>query len=219
MQPSNTDEHDEYNGAPPKWPVIWGAISIVFGVLGFLLSIFGVIQMVFIENTMNSSAEDMRTAIPGTDPEMTKIREDAVESQMAMMESMKEDAPLSIGISIASAVIAIVLIVGGVLLCKRRRVAVRVLQVWATLRVLVGGLGIFVQYEMTSKMMQSTTEAFESAGAGSSGGMQMGSMMNIIAMVSTVFGFLWMLWLPLFFFIWFNKENVKENIKTGAGWR
>ena len=68
-------------------------------------------------------------------------------------------------------------------------------------------------------MMQSTTEAFESAGAGSSGGMQMGSMMNIIAMVSTVFGFLWMLWLPLFFFIWFNKENVKENIKTGAGWR
>ena len=48
--------------------------------------------------------------------------------------------------------------------------------------------------------------------------MSFGGIFTGFAMVASVIGLLWGIWLPIYFFILFNRAAIKEDMAQGPGW-
>ncbi len=211
----------EYADRPNKWPVIWGVVAIVFGVFGALSQSVKVIQTSFMMAMPMSEIYANSTPKTG-DPKQDKMMEEMMQGQAEMMKSIQDASPMLITVSSILALIAILLFVGGILLCMRKRIASPFLQTWAVLKIIVGGVGIWIGYKMTGSMMggygQMMNSITSSAGPGASGVTDFGRVMGIFANVMFFLSFAWLLALPVFFLVWFNREIVKEDMKNGIGW-
>lgn len=146
-----------------------------------------------------------------------------MEGMEGMMASMVKMAPLSLAACIGQTIVAILLIVGGIILCNRKRVASPVLRTWAVLKIVIGLLGAWIGYKSSVAVVASIGDIMEAtsgpAGSPSSSGVpDMAGIMNIGVIIGAVSGLIWMLLLPVFFLFWFNRSAVKDDMKHGQGW-
>ena len=105
--------------APSAWPTVIGIIGIVFGSLAAIGGCFGA--------GMTLLLEPLLTSLQGAMPE---------DQQVTGTEGLLQYTPWLVGASLAGSAVAIVLLVGGVMLTRRRSAAVKVLVTWAVLKML-----------------------------------------------------------------------------------
>ena len=164
------------SGAPPTWPTVIGVIGIVFGAGAVLMTLGGLVIALI-----------MRDA-PGMPPSP---------------QFNERWMPWSIASMFVTCGVAILLLVAGIGLAKRRAWGPRLAKVWAVLKMVIvvasTGIGFQVQRE-TMKAMQ------QSAGPSPVPNLEM------IVALSMCAGLLWYWALPVFMLIWFSRSSVKAEI-------
>jgi hypothetical protein len=177
-----------------KWPKVLGIISIIFGAGSILQSIIGPVSMLLVKKQMQAFVDQ------GAD-------QAKVDEYIAKITSHTYMS------SVAVALLGIILLTGGILLLRRRRAASPILQVWAVLKIIVGGLIIFKSAALSRLQME---VMFSSTALG--GGKE-AEMVNTFASYgmwfSLIFGLVWLVILPVFILIWFNREKAKQEMN---GW-
>lgn len=174
---------------PVKWPKILGIIALVLGILGFLQSAASPLSLYFVDTQMELLIQQ------GADT-------DKVADYMGQMKSISTVSAIAMG------VVSLVLLTGGILLLKRNPKAPIFLQVWGVLKILAGGYFSFRSMALTRVQMDLMMEM---NGGGSEAEM-MQKVTDYAVFGGMIFGLLWLAALPVFFFIWFGREPVKQEI-------
>lgn len=187
---------------PPAstWPKTIGTIAIVFGVGGIFQGVISPLSLFLTRQQMQAFVDQ------GAD--QARVDE--------YLTRLTANAYLSLGVYL---VLAVLLLTGGILLLKRRKVASPLLQTWGVLKILAGG---FILFRMTSLtqlqmgiIMESTLATASKGGASGGPDMAMVNQFTTYAVWAGLgFGFLWLAILPVFLIIWFNRHKVSEQMKT-----
>ncbi len=190
-----------------RWPVTFGVIAIVFGVIGLFASLAKIAQYIMYSTGMMTNLISPKGSGSAMDKEMSEVTEN-------IFSAMEKMAPKMIVVESVLAILAVILLVGGILLLMRRRAASLIIQSWAALKIVGGGLGAYMTWQMTSQM-QSGMFAKISAGSppGSPSPMQ---YVDIMYKVLFILQLVWLAALPVVFLIWLNREIIKDDLKTGV---
>ncbi len=181
-----------YAETPPKqssWPTIIGVIAIVLGAGGALIGCFGALSPFFLDAMMS--------AMP---PQA---------GQQAIQDVAKDWMAWTIPIALVSVVLALLLLIGGIGLLKRRPWASKTCVAWAIIRILLvavnSGVGYVIQ-QKTWDIMSQQDPNLSALPAGFTGG---------ILAATVVFNLLWGWALPVFMLIWFSRRKIKDEV---VGW-
>lgn len=176
------------SGERSSWPHVLGICCIVVGVLGILTGL-GTIATTFTTRTMVGMMND---------PEFT-----------AVMNVNSDSAPILITVNLLKALIALVLVVAGIALVRRRASA----PVWA-LRYSVAQIlfALISGIQMALLQRQFMAAALEQDPSMSA---EFSVFTNSIALFSAAVAFIWYLLFPLFLLIWFRRTKIKGEI---ANW-
>ncbi len=190
---------------PSRWPVTFGITSIVFGVIGLLSSLLQIAQYVMYSSGFMSKL--MTAGATGPNKESNEMVEE-------MFGSMAEMAPRMIASQSVLAVLALVLLVGGILLLMRRRVMTWVFQSWAVLKIIAAGFAVYLNWQMMMQMQSGMFAKISASGpAGAASPME---TVNVVYKVFYVLYFIWLAALPVFFLIWLNRDPIKDDLKDGV---
>lgn len=176
-----------------KWPKLLGIIAIIFGAGGLLQSIIGLVSMILVKQQMQAFVEQ------GAD--QAKVHE--------YLSKITYHTYLS---SAVMAVVGLLLLVGGILLLRRRKMASPVLQIWAVLKLIVGGLVTFKSAAL-SRMQMEIIMSNTAIGGGQEAEM-MKTFTNYGVWIGLIFGLLWLAVLPIFVLVWFNREKAKQDMSS-----
>lgn len=178
---------------PANWPVVIGTIAIVFGSGGILIGLWGAAAPLGMRLFEWAMAQSQPSAV--------------VELQVDAMQAW---LPWTVVSSLVAVAIAILLLLGGIRLTKRRCSSMRLLKFWAVMKipvvVIVTIAGIFVEERQFEIMSQT------------SGGIPMplgGGFFDLMIVVGLVFGLAWGWALPVFLLIWLTRGKIKNEV---AGW-
>ncbi|MEM6278253.1 MAG: hypothetical protein AAF733_02165 [Verrucomicrobiota bacterium] len=174
-----------------RWPKIIGIVAITLGVLGILQCASAPISLIFTQSQMEVFLDQ------GTDPEKVT----------AFVNELKS---LTLSSAVASGIVAILLLVGGIFLLKRKKSAPLLLQIWAVLKILVGGYFTFRSSSLTRLQMDIMT------GSAAYGGGREAELVQTFTTYAThaglIFGIIWIAIFPVFLLIWFSRETVRSEI-------
>jgi hypothetical protein len=173
-----------------SWPTVLGIIMIIFGAFGTIGSLFGVFAGKFmallLTQTGNASAEAL---------------------QSPLIQKWMQLTSLFSGLGVA---VAILLLVAGIGLIKRRTWALKASTVWAGTKITLGVANLLVNYVMQQKIAEAVSAGAIDADAAklfARGGA------SLVAMLP---GLLWVLALPVFVLIWLSLPNSKEETARWA---
>ncbi|MHC5113503.1 MAG: hypothetical protein ACYTGP_03635 [Planctomycetota bacterium] len=176
---------------PPAWPIVIGIIGIVFGALG----------------AFGGCLSAGMTAFAGTLADMMPP------GQEATFAALEQYGPVLIGMYLGALVLAVLLLVGGIGLVRRRPWSIPTCIAWAILKMAFVIFAAFVNYLNSRAQLEATQQQFESDP-------NMPSinfpdwLVESASMIAGVFGLLWGWALPVFMLIWFARRNVKEHIRS-----
>lgn len=186
---------------PPKtvWPTSIGIIAIVFGIGGLFQAIMAPFSLLLVKPQMQ--------AIVKQGGEQARVDE--------YLSRLTAHSYLSLAVY---AILGLILLAGGILLMKRRKIASPLLQTWSVLKILAGGFVIFRSVSLSTLQMQiimEPTMASASKIRGGGGEMETINQFTTYAMWAGLgFGFIWLALLPVFFIIWFNRRKVIDQMQT-----
>ena len=179
---------------PPKqstWPMVIGIIAIILGSLAALGGCFGLVSSLFLDQFMSlvpqGEAEEMTSALDGLKPALI------ISGALTM-------------------VLAIVLLIGGIGLLRRRAWGRSTCLTWAGLKMaLVVGNSV-LSYIVQQAQFQAMAE--DPNMAGSMPGF-LPALMQALGVVGLVIGLLWGWALPIFVLVWFSGSTIKAEIARG----
>lgn len=185
VTPAHAPPTDRGGDAPPKretaWPTVLAVLAFVWG--GFsLLSSGCMVAMSPFYGWMVSAMEDAFD-----------------DEERAMMEGMADLWWWWLSLGVVGAILAIMLIIAGVGLLKRRRRGVTLAKLWSLLVI----LQLLIVTPMNFMLMDYPS------GAGATGPQMMG---QIGGYIGAAFGFLVTLILPALYLIWFARNPIKREI-------
>lgn len=172
----------------PKWPVAIGIIGIVFGVGGIFNGLFQLVSL------------------PMTKAQMATLVVDD-EGQARLDKWASDLGALAIPSSIVMTLLGIILLIGAILLLKRKKPSVPMLKVWSIGKIIAGITFAILMRPIMKEQMAMTMPA-----GGGSGADSINNMVGIMMDVSFYLGFVWLCAFPVFLFIWFSRRKVKEDI-------
>ena len=169
---------------PATWPTVIGVISIVLGSGACLGGAWGFFA-----------------------PQFMKMMADQMPQDQAELFSTMQGWTTWIFIrSALTVVIALVLLVAGIDLVRRRARGIKLGRVWAVLKMIfavVGSyVGFFIQQEQLRQMSQQISQQNLPIG---------GSFFALMGVVGVVFGILWSCAYPVFLLIWFSRAKVRSE--------
>jgi len=177
------------------WPTPIGIIAIVFGGAAALASVIGI----FTNSAMSGLLSEL-----GVD-------KDFMERHWAAATLMP----------ILAAVLGTLLLISGILLIMRRRVASSLMLVWAVAKIafviVQAPLNMAMQKEMMPRMMEQQKKIIEASSKGSGQKIEapdMSGIMDVAAGVGAVVGVVWGMALPVFLLIWFSRRKIREDMAS-----
>ncbi|MBN1513150.1 MAG: hypothetical protein JXB13_14135 [Phycisphaerae bacterium] len=195
-------EHHEQHFAPPltptaypapaqptSWPKVLGIICIVFGGLGILGGVWGILSPVF--------NEWLASLMPP--------------QQQAAMEEAAKVNPYPVATSLFMLAIAALLLAGGIGLVRCHGHAIGLLRGWAVIKIFWVIVGTFVGLHMTRELME---EMQKQTGSGPVPGME--AIMTAGFVFGVVVGILWGCALPVFVLIWFSRRKIRNEVASWA---
>jgi len=171
---------------------VLGTIAIVFGLCGALQGLCGVASVF----AMGPITQMLGKFTPATAGGPT------LESTLAVTQKF---AAWAIASNIFAVLVAVLLIVGGARLIKRRAKCRGTILLWGGLKFLVAVVAVVLGY---LSMQEHASLASGPSAPGS-------AMMQGVAMFSLAFSFLWLLALPVFMVVWFSRPRIRDEV---AGW-
>lgn len=177
------------------WRKIIGIISIIFGSLALLQSAMAPIMIPFTRKTMESSVND--------DAGMERLN--------AYMEKLSSLSMLS---AVVIGLLSLVLLVGGILLLKKNKIAPVLLMSWAVLKMVGGTFLNYKNYLLMQDQLEILSPSMQVEGFGAAEAEAFNSITSISAMVGLVGGTLWLLAFPIFILIWFNRKKIKDEVRS-----
>ena len=181
----------DFHPKPSSWPMVIGVIAIVFGSLAALGGCMGL-------------------GWPLVAGLFTSVMP---EEQAEMMDATTALMPLMMVSSGLGMPVAIVLLIGGIGLTKRKAGSPKTCKIWAGLKMLLVVYSSIVAYLVQQAQMEAMQRMLEedpNASAAMPG--FFGTFMAIIAPLTLVFGILWGWALPIFMLIWFSRRKIKAEI-------
>ncbi len=184
------------SGAPTQqtqWPRVLGTIAVVFGSCGALAGLCG-LASVFAMGPFTKLMEKFTPATAG---------EPTLEQTFAAMQKF---AAWNIATNIFAVLVAVLLIVGGARLIKRRAKCRATILCWCGLKFVVAVitliLGYFIGQEQSALKGSDDQQAAMVVSAMEQGG----------AIVIQALTFLWLIALPVFMVIWFNRPRIRSEV-------
>lgn len=171
---------------PPGWPSVLGVIAIVLGALGALGGVWG------------AAAPTVLRAVSRDIPEMESAALDAAEALGAW----------TIPLAMLTGGLAVLLLVAGIGLVRRRRWSRNAFRAWAVLKIALVAtsavLASFVQ-QQTFETMQGTDPTAPGMPA---------AAITVMTVSTVVFTLLWGWALPIFALVWFARRKIGEHVAT-----
>lgn len=174
----------------PAWPAVIGVLCIVFGGLGALYAVIGVVQS-FMFRFMWASIPPEE--LPGA------------------QEAMRGPATLGAVAWGLELLLAGLHIYGGILLLQRIPRARGAVLLFAWLDIGLNLLGGLVQYQLTSAMMGSMPDAAQAPPPGFLSAFR--AMAVAGGVLSAVITSIW----PVFLLIWFSRRAVRDTVREWRG--
>jgi len=173
-----------------RWPTVVGSIAIVFGVAGVLQGGCGMAASLFSRQMYELSAR-----IAPQSAQQLEIQQAVNDSHQFMNTAL----------SLLSMLVAIMLLVGGIRLHRRRATSVGLLRAWAgaklILALLLAGAGWIA--------LQSSLETME---ASQSPGLPSEAVMQAIGLIGVAANLLWQWALPIFMLVWFSRSSIRSSV-------
>ncbi len=173
---------------PASWPTVIGVIAIIFGSLATLGGCFGLVSSLFLDQFMSlvpqGEAEEMTSALDGLKPALI------ISGALTM-------------------VLAIVVLIGGIGLLRRRAWGRSTCLTWAGLKIVLVVGNSVLSYIVQQSQFQAMAEDLNMAG--SMPGF-LPALMQAMGVVGLVVGLLWGWALPVFMLIWFSRRKIKAEI-------
>ncbi len=176
-----------------KWTKIIGIIAIIFGTGGLFQGLFTPVTLLMVKRQMLSFVEM------------------GVE-QSRIDEYLSKLAQVSYTGAAAYSILGILLLTGGILILRHHRAGAHLLQVWACLKIIVGGLLIYKISSLT-RMQMDLMFSSEALGGGKEAE-TVGTITSFAVWIGLAFGFVWLCVLPVFLLIWFNRTKIREQISN-----
>lgn len=216
------DQATEFHPPPLKsnWPSAFGIIGIIVGILGFLSAASQIANIAFMKAMGDSLVVIPESGTGNTDADAAI--EDAVSGMMTDIEAFAQTKIIS---DIALLILSVVLFVGGILLLQRYRKSRAILLGWSYAKIIVGLYSVYQVRKMISIMGGSMGAMFNEqmasipGGASSAPPFDMVKLYDIMGLVWLVIGGIWVLALPILFLIWFNRQDIVDDIGDGYGWK
>lgn len=171
---------------PPAWPSVVGVICLVWGTIGLLASIAGLLTPLY---------EDYIKAFAPQAQESFALAE--------------RHAVLFFLYYLISVVMSVWLIWGGVKLFGRRRLGVRLLWWWAIAEFPLSFVGIVANHFMQKAQM----DAMAAPGNAAPGAAVLAAMSPIMSILSTAIVVLFSWALPGFLVVWLTRPGVKRGVE------
>ena len=193
-------------GAPPtsydpvmlerrsSWPTVVGTISIVLGALGILM--YGCCGM--LGAVLGPMMIGM--APPGEIDEVTK----------AQMDALRQYMPYTLVLGVAATALAVLLLISGIGLVRRRSWCVKSHVTWAIARLVFAIPHSAVSYVMNKQMFESMQQASSTSGAPMPPGLA--TIMASAGIIGVVIGLVWAALWPGFVLFWFNRATIREEV-------
>lgn len=176
---------------PPRrstWPMVIGIIATILGSLAALGGCFGIGSSLFLDQFMSLVPQ-------GEDAEMTSA-----------MQGLKPAMIISASLTM---VVAIVLLIGGIGLLRRRAWGRRTCMTWAGLKMVLVVCNSVLSYIFQQAQFQAMVE--DPNMAGNMPGF-LPALMQAMGAVGLVFGLIWGWALPIFMLIWFSRRKIKAEV-------
>ena len=177
--------------APPEgWPTVIGVLSIIFGALATLQAFCGLLGMLLMTVFFNFLPQEVKDQL-----------------QTQVQSSMPYPAVQAVQI-LAEFALAITLLVGGIMLVRRRARAGGLLTVYALLDLLSNTYGAAVGYFVFNATIANAQNdpQMQQMPAGFAGIMQ--GVGPVMVIVTWIFAAIW----PVFLLIWFRRARVRESM-------
>ncbi|MHC4443904.1 MAG: hypothetical protein ACYTF1_02960 [Planctomycetota bacterium] len=168
---------------PSSWATVIGIIAIVLGALGILGVIWGAIASYFAESMMPMMSATQRAEL---------------------IDSMKEYELLTMVNGMLGLVVAVLLLIAGIGLIKRRPWSPKLCKTWAVLKMVVAVIGMVVGIIMQQSTFEAMSQQSNVPG--------FGQWMFVGMLIGTCFGLIWGWALPVFMLIWFSRRKIKEEV-------
>lgn len=174
---------------PSQWPGVIGIISIVMGSLAALRGCIGAVVAPII------------SVVAGQLPE----------EGAAVLEPMKELMGWMIFNGIATTLVAVMLIVGGSGLIKRRPWGRRVCMIWSVLKMILVMVSSVLSFFIFRENMEAVLQQQGTAGLPPF----FAIMMKTSGAFGMLFGIVWGWALPVFMLVWFSRQKIRTEV---SGW-
>ena len=183
--PPTQPVHNPPPEVPSKWPTVLGALCIVFGGLAALAGGWGVLSPFFYEWFFDS---------------MPRADAQTMTNNVAIRIAI-EYRGWTVMSSLATLVVALIHVVGGIGLLKRRRRSSNILWCWAVLKMMLVVVSAMIGYRIQQQMMQTMPiQAGIPAGA-----------VAIGVAVGIAFAIAWGWAFPVFMMIWLSRGKIREE--------
>ena len=175
-----------------QWPGIIGTIAIIFGAAGTLQNGCGVAASLFQKQIYSMVAG----AVPAAADSLAALAAQDAASERYLW--------LNVGLSLLATLVAVMLLVGGIRLLRRRASSVALLRAWAVaklvLALLLAGYGVVI-FASQLEMMQAELQP-----SGTSA-----NTMRAAAFFGVAFNLIWQWALPIFMLVWFSRAPIRAS--------
>lgn len=183
-----------------NWPTTIGVISIVLGSGAFLIGIWGFFTPRFMEMMADQFPQNQGVTVSaGQGGTTTRIV--TTWPTIATSPSAMQDWSNWIFIrSALTVVIALILLVAGINLVKRRARAIKLCRIWSVLKMVFAVVGSLVGVAMQQEQFRQMSQQNFPGG---------GNFYAAIGIFVVAIGILWGCAYPVFLLIWFSRAKVK----------
>ncbi|MFG0247310.1 MAG: hypothetical protein ACF8OB_00370 [Phycisphaeraceae bacterium JB051] len=195
VPPSYQQQPAPHVGAQSSWPTVIGIISIIFGSLGALGSVYQAVAPFLM---------GMAAGFVPEDDEQARV----------MFESMaKWKFPL-MGVGIVNLIFYIILIVCGAKLVGHHAAASSLHKKWAIAKILFSLVGVTITTMAQISQMRLTMQQQSQAMGGGGGAQFFETAMMVAMVVAVLMGLVFACAYPVFVLIWFSREKVKNEVQS-----
>ncbi|MGK0190361.1 MAG: hypothetical protein ACI9R3_006186 [Verrucomicrobiales bacterium] len=174
------------SGNRTVWHRVLGIICIVFGAAGLM----GTVGQDALEEFALQQME-----ITGRDPAFYQALADAYSGRLMVM-------------NVAAAVVATILIAGGILLLCRKRISAPVLKTWAGLKIAL----LFAKIPWTASYEKTTIELAYGGALAGEGAEFAASSMRKELVIGIAIGVIWGLILPVVTLAWLSRKKIRDQV-------
>ena len=176
-----------------SWPTVIGVIAIVFGALGALQGVVGLLTPLLVGRFRAFTASNSPPGV-AADP-------------FAGWDQHQTQLIISALLTLGAGTL---LLVGSILLVMRRRAARGMLLTWAAIKTAVVVYAAWLGYVIN----QAQFAAMQQYGSGPLAGPGMGGILGAMSAAGAVIGVLWGWALPIFLLFWFMRARVRNELAT-----